>query len=339
MKLLRLLQDYFKKGDWRFRTTGMHPGAPPSWRLLRAAASDRSRRDAGAPRVSCRRDAGAPRLAKCFSNMLSLAMLMVFTLSAADAARLSFEGGAAADEIPSVQVDLPLAEAGGLTLPAGTIAIKDSLVDIRCVPPGLFDRRTVLSGALVQAVREAGAGKPVIKGIVYFYGGAWLSYLGVPVAGETVTTQDGKSLTGRIIAGDEKSLTLRLADSTVADIACGRIARLQSPRAFTFVIPMLGAGPNVASFQAEALNMRLTPAAPSAGGLFVAAMPRTRLLGDDPGIKKRSIAAFMLTDFITTIAPAIALPMVVGRPQKGPENVLKAFNLWSAGQTGFSPGP
>jgi hypothetical protein len=204
----------------------------------------------------------------------------------------------------------------------------DNNVQIQAIPEALFDSRTVLSGVVLKAEAEPAAStSQTIRALVYFYSGTWLSYLGPAPISELVETGSGKILSGRIIEGDNQSLSLSDADGKTVSIDMRDIANLRSPRAFWLDIPVIDSRALTqagTSFVGQASSAVFKPTFGSAN--VVARRSVIRPNGDETGISKAAFAAYLLADIAAFVGPAIALPLAIEKRNLTTKNKYKAFN-------------
>jgi hypothetical protein len=245
------------------------------------------------------------------------------------------------DAPPVLSTTLPVARLGRLTVPGGVISIDSNAVEVTAVPEGLFDSRMVLSGVVVTA--SAAGSRGVVRGQIYFFGGPWLNYLSLKPTFEIVEKIDGTLVSGQIVEGSEKDLTVRAADGSLTTVPFTDIINVESPRAQNFLVPFVGrsAAASVISM-GEASEIRFTSAAgKSSRGLpgsrsLALKRPINAPLGDERGISNGTVGAYLAANLFWTVAPAIATPLVFGRSLAGPINRIKQANALSfPGYTGL----
>ena len=164
--------------------------------------------------------------------------MFFLTAIGADAAPFTY-----VPEGPVFNLRLPIAAVGSLMISSGQLVLNGNDVLIEAIPEAMFDSRIVLSGVAINAGTQSQGTPRAIKALVYFYAGSWLDYLSLKPMSEIIQTANGKIMSGRIVQGDDKTLSLRLSDGTVRDIAFNEITNIDSPRAYWLDIPMVNAQP------------------------------------------------------------------------------------------------
>lgn len=210
-----------------------------------------------------------------------------------------------------IKATLPVKQLGQLTLPGGLVVFDGNDIEVQAIPEGLFDPRQVLTGIMIKSQIVSASGPQAIKGLAYFFGGIWLKYLSSPPAFELISKNDGSVLTGQIVEGDEKSLTMRQSNGQISSIEFSQIANIESPRALAFFMPVDRSYSSSDSLvQGQTSSVRFNA---NNGGQRTLALKRPvdRLLGDEHGISKGSILSYLMLDLFATIAPAIATPLVI----------------------------
>ncbi len=211
----------------------------------------------------------------------------------------------------SLKTTIAVNKLGPLAVPSGQIVFEGNEIEVLAVPEGLFDQRTILSGVMISSQPIPETAPQAIRGLAYFFGGPWLSYLSLPPTFEVVSKTDGTIITGQVVGGDEKSLSLHKTNGDIVAIEFVPIANIESPRAFSFFLPVLRNQASTSSFlQGQTASIRFTS---SNGGQRLVASKRivSPLLGDEQGIKKSQILSFLAMDLFWTIAPAIVAPLVI----------------------------
>ncbi len=232
----------------------------------------------------------------------------------------------------SFAAEVPLRQLGGLALKSGALVMADNLAEVQVVPDGLFDRRAVLSGAVVKFDQRGEGDSASVSGIIYFFDGVWLHFLDSQNASEMIETTDGAKISGHIIDGDQDSVVMRSNAGSDVRIAFASMSNIQAARAFAFSFPSKGAlepsplGRDLGGTAAAVLRPTLSN--PSAAPLIT--MSKTKLPGDEHGISNRSMAALIFLDFCSTIAPAIVAPVVLGHHLNGAKTILQEANLRNA---------
>jgi hypothetical protein len=230
--------------------------------------------------------------------------------------------------------EIPVGKINSVLLPDGLVRFDGDELKIVAVPDWLFDRDTVLTGAIVRAEYAGQQNQAVIGGLVYFYDGQWLNNLASPKVMDTVELLDGTRMTGKIYARVGQSFAFKPADGGQRKINFTDIKTISSPRAYTFNIPVptTRITPTDTTFNFDASNVVLTPSA--IGGRVVmakkAVLPASKLPGTEQGISNRSIATFIALDIANDITPAIAIPLVLSPwTQAAALNEIRKVNIQS----------
>jgi hypothetical protein len=210
--------------------------------------------------------------------------------------------------------DLPLPRIASVLLPDGLAQLKDDEIQIGAVPDWLFDRDVVLKGAIVRAEIVAQQNVSVVAGLVYFFDGRWLPYLEPPRSIDVIDTVSGEVVRGRVVGRAGQSFAVKLSAGGTKKINFSDIKSIISPRAFTFNIPAPNArlSPTDTSLSFESDEIKLLPTLLTAHATKKAHLPPSMLAGTDPGVSNSAIASFIALDIASDIAPAIAIPLVLG---------------------------
>lgn len=210
-----------------------------------------------------------------------------------------------------LKTTLPVKQLGKLIVPGGLVVFDGNDIEVQAIPEGLFDPRQVLSGIMIRAQTIPASGPQAIKGLAYFFGGPWLNYLSQTPAFELIQKNDGSVVTGLIVEGDEKSLSIRQSNGQTLAIEFSQITNIESPRAFAFFMPLDRTFNSSNSLvQGQTSNVRFNTN--NAGQRILALRrPVSPLLGEEKGISKGSILAYLMLDLVATLAPAIATPLVI----------------------------
>jgi hypothetical protein len=211
---------------------------------------------------------------------------------------------------------MPLAKIGPILLPDGLVQFSDDELTIGAVPDWLFDRDTVLRGAIVRAEFVPQQKVSILAGLVFFYEGQWLSNLGPLRAVDVIETVSGEQLRGRITGRIGQAFTLKPESGPLRKINFADIKSISSPRAYTFNLPTATArlSPNDTSMTIDAALIRLSPTALNAHLIASrkASLPKSTLPGADPGVSNSAIASFVALDIaVGYIAPAVSIPLVL----------------------------
>lgn len=224
--------------------------------------------------------------------------------------------------------DLPLPRIASVLLPDGLVQLKDDEFQIGAVPDWLFDRDTVLNGAIVRAEIMAKQNVSIVAGLVYFFDGRWLPYLGSPRSLDIIDTVSGEMVRGRVVGRVGQAFAVKLEAGGTEKVNFSDIKTIDSPRAFTFNIPAPTArlSPTDTSLSFDADQIKLTPTSLIAHVSKKAKLPPSMLAGSDPGVSNSAIGTFLALDIVEDIAPAIAIPLVLSPyTQSAALNQIKRF--------------
>ncbi len=271
----------------------------------------------------------------CLAAALAISSLLA--VSSAQSAPLSLKEG-------QLNVNQAADKLGRLQLPQGQVKIAGSDLSIKAVPDWLFDRHTVLSGQVVSANYDASSQS--VSALTYFTGGDWLSELtsGRKRAKETITLKSGSSLTGNVRSVSGGKLNFEVLPGQVQALALSDIQSISSPFAFRldFKVGDVKLNPDTQELTAEAASVALRspqagPAPGSNKAILTASsglslgnrgetyLPASRLPGTEGGITKNKIAGMIAMDTINTLAPIVAIPLVVPLGERGAINKLNSF--------------
>ncbi len=250
-----------------------------------------------------------------FSSIVSVALLILSNFQYAVAAN-SFVYTPPADSHPGkFSGELPLDKIGEITLPRGLASFSDDELTIKAVPQWLFDRNVVLKGAIVRAEAVPQQGQYVLGGLVFMLDGMWLPNLGNANAVETIDTIDGASLRGRIIGRTVDSFSFKREHGSTEELAFSKVKSIESKRAFRFNITAdgvkLNPSDNSVAFDAKQIVLKPSQTSHPLLAFTHPALNKSNLKGTEEGISKGAMATFVALDIISTIAPAIAIPLVI----------------------------
>ncbi|CAN5298960.1 hypothetical protein BH11CYA1_BH11CYA1_22320 [soil metagenome] len=201
---------------------------------------------------------------------------------------------------------LPVPSIGSMLLPDGQISVNGQLVEVGAVPEWLFDRHTVLTGALIRldlgaaavavAPPAAGAASNLpsagtavsspqsrLDGLVYFNGGDWLKNLRRNRISETVEALDGNSYVGRISTVTANDLTIDTLPGQSRTIALANVKNIVSPFAFRFSAlasdVKLSPESGMTVCDASTASFALAQPLGSTGSAALSSQPRPRMFG------------------------------------------------------------
>jgi hypothetical protein len=217
--------------------------------------------------------------------------------------------------IGNLVTQLPVSRIGSLALPRGLAVLSGHSIEIQAVPEWLFDRDTVLSGAVINPTMTVQGGNSVVRGLAFFNGGSWLRSLAAPTARDTIRTASGESIPGNIQAVLPDGLEILQLTGGRRKIAYAEIANLESPRAYTFVIDAasIKIDPTAVGMQGDAGQIVFTPAGLRGRvAMHKAVVPPNRLPGTEGGVPNSVIASEVLIDVaMNVVAPAVTIPSVL----------------------------
>ncbi len=213
----------------------------------------------------------------------------------------------------SFEGEISIKQIGPLLLPKAVVQFKGSEVNVLAVPDWLFDRNLVLSGTLVNAQVDVENKTASVRGLVYFWGGSWLTNLGSANAVDVVDTISGEQLRGRVRAALDNALAFKPEDGPMRKLALTEIKSINSPRAYVFTIPTEPGkiSPEANSLQFDSISISFAPTFGHALLVKKARIPQSTLAGTEPGISTTQIGALIGVNIANEMAPAIAIPLVL----------------------------
>jgi hypothetical protein len=229
----------------------------------------------------------------------------------------------------SLSGQLPLERLGGLLLPRGQVVLRGDEMQILAVPAWLFDRVSVLRGAVVRAESVAGQGRTQVGGLVYFYDGQWLPNLARAAMHEEVDTVDGGTVSGRITGRSADALLVRSSGGDTQAVPFTQILTIDSPHAFRFAFSSqtVQRSPTDGTmvFQSNFISMSPVKPPPAILSAFVhPSVPPSNLPGTELALSNRAIATFVAIDLFWEAAPAIVTPLVLNQRNLAPAEAAYA---------------
>jgi hypothetical protein len=278
---------------------------------------------------------------KCFFTAL-----LVFWLAVAPAycAEISLKQ-ATEQSAGEASFTLPVSAIGKLELPNGCFKVKGQQVEIFAVPDWLFDRHTVLTGKLLTIQLKSAAGaaaganasdssaSQVIEGFFVLDGGEWLKDLNQGLRGhhhqDQLTTLDGSVQRGRVQGVTGNKLALEVLPGQVKTFPLNSIADISSKTVYRFQLPVndIKLEPASQSLTATATKALLSPSQ-NVGDLVASGklvLPKSTLPGTEGGIKKSTIVGMLAVDAVQTLAPIVAMPIVIPLGERSAKNNLTTF--------------
>jgi len=251
-----------------------------------------------------------------------LAVVLAFSLNgAAMAAPLTL---AKSGELAATQ---PVARIGRLLLPQGQVKVRGREVEVMAVPEWLFDRHAVLKGKLIKA----DAGSQALTALVYFDNGDWLKdlYSGRR-SRETFTLKNGSNVYGNVRSITPTDVSIEVLPGKIEKIGLSEIVSIDSPFAYQVTISLrqVQLSPETQELTAEGGTTVLKPV--SVVGSRIASkkdavLPPSRLPGTEGGITKGKIASMVAMDTVNTLAPLVAIPLVVPLGERSAIRQLNAY--------------
>lgn len=255
-----------------------------------------------------------------------LAPLLAYALSlslncAAMAAPLTL---AKSGELVATQ---PVERIGRLLLPQGQVRLRGREVEVVAVPEWLFDRHAVLKGKLVKV----DTGSQTLTALVYFDGGDWLKdlYSGRR-SRETFTLKSGGNIYGNVRSITPTDVNIEVLPGKIEKISLSEVVSIDSPFAYqaTISLSQVKLSPETQELTAEGGNTVLKPV--SVVGSRIASnkeaiLPPSRLPGTEGGITKAKIASMVAMDTVNTLAPLVAIPLVVPLGERSAIRQLNAY--------------
>ncbi len=254
----------------------------------------------------------------------SVASLLALNSLSALASPLSLKQGAQGQELTtSVKAE----RIGRLALPDGQLRIRSGDAELQAVPDWLFDRHTVLKGKLISAKMNSQAPSS-LELLLYFNEGDWLKeiYKGRRTR-ETLTLKSGNSVSGNVRSITATDINFEVLPGKVDKIALADIVNIDSPFAFKAVVPVsqVKINPDNQDITADAGTVSFTVPGRSANSTKVAVLPPSNLPGTEGGITKGKIVAMVGVDTVNTLAPLIAIPIVVPLGERSAQRGLNAY--------------
>lgn len=244
--------------------------------------------------------------------------------SAALASPLSLKQGAQGTELnTSVKAE----RIGRLALPDGQLRIRNGEAELQAVPDWLFDRHTVLKGKLIAAKMNSQAPSS-LELVLYFNEGDWLKeiYKGRRTR-ETITLKSGNAVSGNVRSITASDINFEVLPGKVDKIALADVVNIDSPFAFRGVVPVsqVKINPDNQDISADAGTVSFAIPGRSANNTKVAVLPPSNLPGTEGGISKGKIIAMVGVDTVNTLAPLIAIPIVVPLGERSAQRGLNAY--------------
>lgn len=224
------------------------------------------------------------------------------------AATVSFipDGGSNSGAIDSF---IPVDKIGTMPLPRGRVVFRGNVIEVTMIPEWQFDRQVVLRGPVLDTNITADGGQAVFRGTVFFNEGTWLPYFDSAKVVEDVRTKDSE-FHGRITAISADTVTLAAKDGTLHQIPLRDIIDIESPRAYTFKLPVVSPTTiNPAQpFQASSVSLSFNS---SDRPIRAAALKSQLAKGDGDWSTKKLVAIGTILSLVELgqLAPLLAVPL------------------------------
>lgn len=247
--------------------------------------------------------------------MLSIFCLMFATTTGAGAAPFSYT-----PDVPHNSVALegliPVKRFMNIPLPKGSVEFEDGSLAVNVIPNWNFDRVAVLEGPIIRTEVTTNGREAVVAGVVLFTHGWWYDKYWTPGSRETVVTNAGATVVGKITDMTATTLTVTPDGGTPTAVPLGDIKELHSPRAYAFAVPALAAAPVTpdTSWNADVQAVTLTSTVAPDAGPVLASVRRDPLLvtkdeGDWSNKKMIVIGTALSLAELSQLAPEVILPM------------------------------
>lgn len=253
-----------------------------------------------------------------------IACLLALNSLAALASPLSLKQGAQGQELTTC---VKAERIGRLALPDGLLRIRAGDAELQAVPDWLFDRHTVLKGKLISARMNSQAPSSLDL-VLYFNEGDWLKeiYKGRRTR-ETITLKSGNAVSGNIRSITATDINFEVLPGKVDRIALADVVNIDSPFAFKASIPVsqVKINADTQDISADAGTVSFTVPGRAGNTTKVAVLPPSNLPGTEGGISKGKIVAMVGVDTVNTLAPLIAIPIVVPLGERSAQRGLNAY--------------
>jgi len=245
---------------------------------------------------------------KTSKTIIAALAAVLFSINPALAATVTFipDGGA---NTGSIDTFIPVDKIGTMPLPRGRVVFRGNVIEVTMIPEWQFDRQVVLRGPVLDTTISADGGQAVLRGTVFFNEGTWLPYFDSSRVVEDVATKDGE-LHGRITAINATTVTLAAKDGAMHQIPLRDITDIESPRAYTFKLPVVS--PTVINpaqaFQASSTSLSFNS---SDRPIRAAALKSQLAKGDGDWSTKRLVAIGTILSLVELgqLAPVLAVPL------------------------------
>lgn len=267
--------------------------------------------------------------------LVALISLSTYAAGAAIAAPVALKHSPQMD----LSVTQPVASMGRLLLPQGQLKVRGQVVEIQAVPDWLFDRHTVLKGKLLQANIHNGdvATNPntSLDALVYFNDGDWLKelYRGKRTR-ESITLKSGETVSGNVRSIGDEALNIEIIPGTIKKIDLAEVVTVDSPYAYRINVALSNVkiAPDSQDLAADGGAVQFTAATIITGKFGnqlaknkTAVLPASNLPGTEGGITRNKIASMVAADTVNTLAPLIAIPIVV---PLGERSAIRGLNSY-----------
>ncbi len=267
---------------------------------------------------------------------LSMVLLAIQLLSTPTVCAKQLSITPATEDRPAIvqTAELKATRIGPLSLPHGTVNLKEDRVEVYAVPEWLFDDRLILEGITIGSRVESSGAQSSVSGLVYFTGGDWIANLGPKLSADTFTTRDGKLFRGTVLGTTADTIQIQTATGQRENLKIKDIQNISSIRAFRYVIGAadIKLEPSTRQLIGKADLVTFVPS--SRGSSDHARVPQSHLPGTEGGISNAKLATFIAVDLVHDLSPAVVTPLVFTS-----RNLRARKLLFQAGQQNNAPTP
>lgn len=236
--------------------------------------------------------------------------------------------------LEQVNVRVKAGQISKIKLNNGSVRITANDISVGAVPDWLFDRHTVMTGKIINHKIDTVGGKTSLTGLAYFLDGDWIKELPDVRRRDTIQFGNGQSVIGRVRNFTTDSLDFELAIGRVQRYKLSDIATIDSPRAFTFSIPVQDVKVDPASGSMTAEASQISFNAPRGGAKPLLAFrggrveePKSTLTGTEGGVTKSYIGSLVGLDMANTFGPPIVAALVLPYSWQQARNIVRQVDI------------
>ena len=171
-----------------------------------------------------------------FISLLLIVELLLFP-AGVEAEMIKFSPDA--QNGPSVQGQLPITKVGALLTADALAILNGNEIKIESKSSKTNQQATdLLTGLIINAAVQGTGSSAKLSACAYFTGGEKLEKLDKPNSTDKVKSKSGKVHSGKITSVTNDGCVIETANG-VEQIKAGDIDSIESPRAFTFSLPVL----------------------------------------------------------------------------------------------------